>query len=143
MTFASSGATFSRRTAMAFFTCAMVAASCARTDAPAEPVWGKEPCAHCKMLVSQPRYAAQVASDGERYFFDDIGCMVLWLDAHKPAERAWVHDATGKTWLDARTARYVGGARTPMDFGLEAHAAEGVSFDAARDAVLAKKRSSL
>jgi len=137
---------FSRRAALTFFACALATTSCTRTDAPAEPIWGKEPCAHCKMLVSDKRYAAQVAADGERYFFDDIGCMVLWIDTHPRAERAWVHDASNAAWLDARTARYVAGVRTPMDFGFEAHAAqgtEGVAFDAAHDAVLAKKRSSL
>ena len=132
----------SRRRAMALIASTLLAAACSRTDAATEPVWGKEPCAHCKMLVSDKRYAAQIVDEaGEHRFFDDIGCMVLWMDAHKPAVRAWVRDATSGAWLDARTAQYVQGARTPMDFGFEAHSAGGVPFETTRDAVLAKKRS--
>lgn len=121
----------------------LFAAGCARTDVALDPVWGKEPCAHCRMLVGDKRYAAQVAGEAERRYFDDIGCMVLWLDAHGPRARAWVRDATGQSWLDATRARYVAGARTPMDFGFEARAAapEGVGFDAMGDAVRAKNRS--
>ena len=132
----------SRRAAIVVLAGAIVAGACARSDAPAEPVWGKEPCAHCKMLVSDKRYAAQVAYDGDRYFFDDIGCMVLWMDARKPGAKAWVRSATSAEWLDARAAFYVAGARTPMDFGFEANARDGVPFDTARVAVLEKKRSS-
>ena len=132
----------SRRAAMASFLGALVASACTRADGPVEPVWGKEPCAHCKMLVSDKRYAAQIIDDaGERRFFDDVGCMVLWIDAHKTPARSWAHEASGAAWLDARTARYVQGARTPMDFGFEANAAEGVPFATARDVVLAKKRA--
>lgn len=135
-------ATLSRRAMVAVLIGAVLAAACTRSDAATEPVWGKEPCAHCKMLVSDKRYAAQVVDElGEHKFFDDIGCMVLWMEAHKSPPRAWVRDATSGAWLDARTAKYVQGARTPMDFGIEVRAAGDLSFDTARDMVLAKKRS--
>ena len=135
--------TLSRRALVALFAGALVGVACSRSDTPTEPVWGKEPCAHCKMLVSDKRYAAQVIDDeGEHRYFDDVGCMVLWMDAHKPPARSWVRDATSGVWLDARAAKYVHGARTPMDFGFEAHAADGVPLETVRDAVLAKKRSS-
>lgn len=122
---------------------AVMAVSCKRVDAPVEPVWGKEPCANCKMLVSDKRYAAQlVDGTGEHRFFDDIGCMVLWMDAHGGAEHAWVRESTTGSWLDARSARYVQGARTPMDFGFEVRAGGEITFDAVRVAVLERKRSS-
>jgi len=133
----------SRRCALAGLLGAVAAvAACKAPDAPAEPVWGKEPCAHCKMLVSDKRYAAQVIDDGgEHRFFDDIGCMVLWIEAHKPPSRTWVRESTSGAWLDARTARYVQGARTPMDFGFEARSGGEVAFEALRVAVLEKKRN--
>lgn len=134
----------SRRALFAICAGLLVVAACRRTETATEPVWGKEPCAHCKMLVSDKRYAAQVIDEtGEHRFFDDIGCMVLWIDAHKAPERAWVRVETSGAWLDARTAQYVQGARTPMDFGFEVSAgAPGVPFDSVREAVRAKKRSS-
>jgi len=33
-------------------------------------------CAHCRMAVSDPRFAAQLAAPGEEpRFFDDLGCL--------------------------------------------------------------------
>jgi copper chaperone NosL len=133
--------TISRRTALALVAAALSAVACKQTDAAADPVWGKEPCAHCKMLVSDKRYAGQVVDEtGEHRFFDDIGCMVLWMDARKAPERAWARDSVAGTWVDARTAKYMQGARTPMDFGFEARADGTITFDAVRAAVVAKKR---
>ena len=137
----SAGLLRSRRTVLLALAAACVPLACSRSDQPIEPVWGKEPCAYCKMLVSDKRYAAQIATGGERFFFDDLGCMVLWLETHEPPVRFWVHDAAGGGWLDAREAHYVAGAHTPMDFGFEAHAADGIGFAAMRDAVIAKKRN--
>jgi hypothetical protein len=94
---------------------ALGATACAKTDEPADPVWGKEPCAHCSMIVGDKRSAAQVGGDGERRFFDDVGCMASWLEKNRGA-RAWVRTEDG-LWIDARSARYVDGAKTPMDFG--------------------------
>jgi hypothetical protein len=95
------------------------------------------------LLLGANRSAAPVVARGDRHYFDDIGCMVLWLDGREPPERAWVRDAAAPAWLDAHAARYVAGARTPMDFGFEgrAAAAGSISYEAMRDAVMAKKRS--
>ncbi|MCL2725181.1 MAG: nitrous oxide reductase accessory protein NosL [Polyangiaceae bacterium] len=120
--------------------CAAVLVMCTNTREPVDPVWGREPCAHCKMLVGDRRFAAQAVNDGDRFFFDDIGCMVLWLDehGHKPGA-TWVHDANANRWLDAKTARYEDGKKTPMDFGFEAHSEGGVGWDEMRTQVIAKK----
>jgi len=133
----------SRRSALAVLLGAVAVVACKPSDAPTEPVWGKEPCAYCKMLVSDKRYAAQVIDEnGEHRFFDDIGCMVLWMDARKPAALAWAREPASGAWLDARTARYAQGARTPMDFGFEVRPGGEIAFEAVRVAVLEKKRSS-
>lgn len=137
------GATFSRRSALAALA-GLVVAACTRDEEALDPVWGKEPCAHCKMLVSDKRHAAQIVEVGERRWFDDVGCMVAWLEAHGGREapvRAWVRDAAATGWLDARAARYASGARTPMDSGFEAAAEGGIGFEAMREAVMARKRS--
>ncbi len=105
--------------------------ACAKTDAPADPVWGKEPCAHCRMLVGDKRFAAQAVVRGDRKYFDDIGCMVLFTEK-QPAERTWVRDAASSAWVDAKTARYVDGQKSPMDFGFEAQKDGKLGWDDVR-----------
>ena len=92
--------------------------ACESATNPDDPVWGKQACGSCAMLVSDPAYAAQLATqEGTRVYFDDIGCMASYIQERRitPA-KMWVRDASGK-WLDARTTKYKSGARTPMDFG--------------------------
>jgi copper chaperone NosL len=132
-----------RRRAFFGLALGLVVVGCSRGEAAVDPVWGKEPCAHCRMLVSDKRYAAQVVdAEGERRFFDDAGCMVLWMDTHAPPLHAWARDAVSGAWLEARAATYVQGARTPMDFGFEARAGEGIGFEGVRDAVRAQRKRS-
>lgn len=112
----------------------LIVLGCGRdASQPVEPVWGKEPCAHCAMLVGEPRTAAQaVNARGDHVFFDDIGCLVLWSTEQKkaPPQRLWVHAATGKSWLPARSARYLGGQQTPMDYGfVAAEGTDGIEYE--------------
>jgi copper chaperone NosL len=95
------------------------------------------------MVLSDRRFGAQLLAEaGERAYFDDVGCMVVFAEEHSfRAPRAWVHDATTGRWLDARVARYAPVAGSPMDFGFEAHDSEGLSWDQMRERVLAKARA--
>lgn len=90
--------------------------ACDDTSRPVDPVWGKQPCAHCAMLVSDPRFGAELATEsGDRFFFDDPGCMAAYVQEKAPRVRAmWVHQ-DGK-WVDAKTARFQRAA-SPMDYG--------------------------
>lgn len=117
-------------------------AACAENAAPIDPVWGKQPCGSCGMIVGDRRYAAQVlAPNGQRSFFDDPGCLVHYLaDRRITPTGTWVREAHGERWLDARAARYARGARTPMDFGFEARADEGISYDAFAAEILEKRK---
>lgn len=130
-----------RRAFLQLATCALVAA-CTSTDAAVEPVWGKQPCAHCAMVMSDKRFGAQLVNDGsDRHYFDDVGCMVAFMETRKVRTvRTWARDAETGRWLDARSARYVPGATSPMDYGFEARANGGVGWDEMRVAVLAKQR---
>ncbi len=116
--------------------------ACAEENGPVEPVWGKQACAHCAMILSDRRFGAQLVTDsGDRLFFDDVGCMVLAIDERGlGTPRAWVHDAEAGRWLEARSTRYVAGAPSPMDFGFEARASDGVAWDEMRASVKAKSR---
>jgi hypothetical protein len=111
---------------------------CSKSDQAVDPVWGKQPCNGCGMIVENKRTAAEIlTNDGERLFFDDPGCMVMWLESHH-ASRSWAMDANRGTWIDATRAHWKSGATTPMDYGWEATSAEGSSFEEMRTKVRAR-----
>lgn len=114
-------------------------------DPPTGPVeirYGRDTCAFCGMIITDPRFAAQIRGGAGHaaYKFDDIGDALLFLDRQSWKDDAgvefWVMDAeTGKTWLDARRAFYVGGMQTPMSHGFGAFAvspANGLTFEEMR-----------
>lgn len=109
---------------------------------PVEPVWGKQACSHCAMLLSEPAPSAQLLSlDGTHRFFDDVGCLAEWLERHPKdaGALAWVRSTDQHGWQSADTARFADGQRTPMDYGF-LPASSGVSFAALRYAVREKAR---
>ncbi|MBL8916756.1 MAG: hypothetical protein JNM17_39000 [Archangium sp.] len=108
---------------------------------PQEPVWGKQACAHCSMLVSEKAPSAQVVlKNGQRKFFDDVGCLVAWEEREHPDVSArWVRGPSAEGWVDPAQTRFAEGQTTPMDFGFIA-AREGVTFDVVRAAVAKKAR---
>lgn len=105
---------------------------------PEEPVWGKQACDHCAMLLSDPAPAAQaVLADRSRKYFDDVGCLAAYLAMPGvTAAAAWVHVPGGR-WGNALTARYASGHVTPMDYGYMA-AHDGLSFSEVQTAVASK-----
>jgi hypothetical protein len=79
------------------------------------------------MLVSDPRFAAQLhTASGEVRFYDDPGCLLL-ARAEKTAAEAggevWFHDSGGEGWLAEPEARFVPAEQTPMGHGLAARPA--------------------
>ena len=77
----------------------------------------------CKMLIKTERNAAEViAPDGRTWFFDDPGCMILWLKSRPWKEKAtlWVHTLDTKRWIDARKAWYGVRDATAMHYGFGA-----------------------
>ena len=102
-------------------------------DGPRAIQVGAEECAHCRMLVSENRFAAQLVTDrGRSYVFDSIECMAEFLDdgVEVPEDRVgslWVTDFSEPGhWLDAREAHFLRSEelRSPMGLNLSAHAAE-------------------
>lgn len=108
---------------------------------------GRDACAHCAMLVEDLRYAAQIQGGqrNERHIFDDMGCAVQFAAANPWARRPdagfWAADfEQPTTWLEARTASYRDGMKTPMDLGFAAFGPGKAPFSFQRmtDAVVAK-----
>ena len=107
--------------------------ACQSTQTARDPIWGKQPCAHCHMLLSDPHSAAQVlAPDAEPLYFDDVGCLVEYLQHTPPAsDHAWVRDANGN-WLRAASAKYAAKQNTPMGYGYSVRATGELDFNAVR-----------
>lgn len=92
------------------------------SDAPPSIRYGEEPCAQCRMLISEARYAAaRVTASGDVEKFDDIGCLLRYRTQHPSAERRlWLHDYQTAVWLAASAAACVQGPSlaTPMGSGI-------------------------
>jgi len=115
---------------------------------PVDIHWDRDSCQLCQMLISDPRFAAEVRGGPKMslHKFDDIGCAVNWLnDQHWAGDTAteiWVADGASTrekmVWLNAREARYVKGDLTPMNYGYTASSGgEGIDFTAMTTAILA------
>lgn len=97
---------------------------------PSQPVsidTASDACAYCRMIVSDPRVAAQIVAPGaEPTVFDDIGCLRDYLAQHEAPRDAVVFVADHRTgeWVHATDAVYTvaTGRRTPMASGIVAHA---------------------
>jgi len=79
--------------------------------------------AYCKMLITTKRNSMQVVSpDGKTWFFDDPGCMVLWLQnkSFKVDANLWVFTIDTKQWIDGKTAWYGVKDKTEMQYGFGA-----------------------
>ena len=79
-------------------------------------------CSECNMDVEKLEYAAQVITEnGDTYFFDDIGCVVLWLENHKfPVITILTQTLDSHKWIDAKKAWYSRIAHDPMGYGFAA-----------------------
>ena len=116
---------------------------------PRDVKWDRQACDRCRMVLSDPKHAAQVRvpeAEGRSrvLFFDDLGCALIWLEdkpfRDAPALEIWVNDWHDGAWLDARRAHYLPGQVTPMEYGLGAQReaqAETLDFTAAKAHVLA------
>lgn len=111
--------------------------------------YDREICERCKMIISNRNYAAQVINqnDGRRYYYDDIGCTILWFDEQKIKWEKdaviYVTDSQTGEWLNVNEAFWTYGAVTPMDFGFSAHktkqeGTDNFNYSYVRDRVLGK-----
>ena len=80
----------------------------------------------CTMVVEKNEFAAQLAAkSGKTWIFDDVGCLVLWLDdkVFTDTPKIWVYTMDSQTWIDAKKAHYSATERTPMLHGFGAYEA--------------------
>ncbi|KAB2843326.1 MAG: hypothetical protein F9K47_07280 [Burkholderiales bacterium] len=119
----------------------------------AEIKWDRDTCTRCGMVISDPRFAAQLRGGpkNQAMSFDDIGCLVFW-QRDQAAKHAWMNeaatrfwvadaDALGAKWLDPREAHYLPGRLSPMGYNFAAVAqanAGSVRYEDMRRDVLAR-----
>ena len=110
---------------------------CQKVDQPEDPVWGKQSCGSCAMLVSDRQFAGQaISAQGERLFFDDPGCLATYVSTHAGVKHAWLLNPRGQ-WVDASSARFEAGAKSPMDYGFRFAEGGKLDFAAVKAAAVA------
>lgn len=89
---------------------------------PVPIVWDSEVCAHCKMHVGDPRFAAQLqTAGGDVLSFDDPGCLFDYLGANEVARHAlYFRDYQNDGWLAAPEVGFVSVEDSPMGYGIAA-----------------------
>ena len=85
--------------------------------------YDRDVCEHCQMAISDNRFSVDVRVDGKNHYFDDIGCLVDFMVTNDKLNwlkdaKIYINDASGNgEFIDARTAHFYKGFKTPMSFG--------------------------
>lgn len=101
---------------------------------------GQDECAHCRMTVVKPNFAAElVTAKGRQYVFDDLLCLANFLREHPevagPAPQLLVADFNEPArWLPVPQARLVRSPafHSPMNGQLAAFATDAAAQAAQR-----------
>ena len=106
-----------------------------RTQSPSDVInTNKEPlefkdntiqCPQCNMFLVGKKYTAEtVTSDGKTHFFDDVGCMVMWVEKNAKEDTnlvGWVYTLDSNKWIKSDSAFYSINDGTPMHYGFGAY----------------------
>lgn len=86
--------------------------------------YGNDACARCRMIINDDRFAAaSTLPSGESLKFDDIGCLIDYLEAEAvTGARHWVRGYQSQQWSGTEDAYFVYGPKlqTPMASGVAA-----------------------
>lgn len=113
------------RKALIYFLMTLMIAACTRK--PRDPHWHKDTCAHCRMTLSDPRFAAQILAPQGPIYYDDLGCALEARRANPELNKhpLMVRPDGRESWVKAEEAHYNQGLRTPMGYGFGAVSAGG------------------
>ena len=82
-------------------------------------------CPHCFMYLVGKKHTAQaIDTAGKTYFFDDPGCLILWIKEQKIASETltlWIYSMDTHRWIDMRKAHFDTKEITPMGHGFAAY----------------------
>ena len=91
---------------------------------PVEITLDKVKCSECGSLIKALANSSQVVlSNGTTYFFDDLGCMLLWLNKQKDRDTItiWVYTEDTEQYILAQNAYYSRLALSPIGYGFGAY----------------------
>lgn len=94
---------------------------CQRDHGPQPLQLDQYECAACRMIISNPRTAAQIQlPSGQTLWYDDIRCFLKGVEAHQSISNAWVKNFQTGDWIEYQKAQYylTDARRTPMHSGI-------------------------
>ncbi len=110
-----------KRNVLFLIMCVSAFASCAQQKLEPVAIVPEDMCSFCRMAISEKRYAAELLdSEGEVFKFDEIGCMVNFIERNQFDDKTtvrFVMDFDERTWIKAEDAYYVASPEitTPMN----------------------------
>lgn len=115
-------------------------------EGPVDIVWDREACAHCRMHVGEPGFAAQLQlKSGSVLNYDDPGCLLEHLEKHSASDihAMWFRHVTEDRWLGAEEVGFRRVEPTPMGYGLGAtYASEAGALSLDRATIEVRARGS-
>jgi copper chaperone NosL len=99
----------------------LLCAGCSSSQPEAVPIQPEDMCSYCRMAITSKHFAAELITSDEKVFkFDDIGCMLNFVDtktAGKQITALYVADFNSQQWIPAEQAHYVSTdkVQTPMN----------------------------
>jgi len=98
----------------------LLLASCSADPRPI--AYGEDACHHCKMKLMEQKFGAELVTEkGKVFIFDDINCMLQYMDSEEGKRQIYKHVLVTDylnpgTLLDANLAHYLKSAsiQTPM-----------------------------
>ncbi len=98
------------------------------SDKPPKLNLGQDPCDNCFMIINEKKFAASIwLENGEAKRFDDIGCMIDFINKNKSNVKTyWVYDYITKEPMLTNNAFFIDSDSliTPMGFGIVAFKSE-------------------
>ncbi|MFE8697501.1 nitrous oxide reductase accessory protein NosL [Cytobacillus sp. FJAT-53684] len=106
----------------------LLAGCTSSASGPVEIKQNEDACDACNMGIQELNSAAQmILENGKPLLFDDIGCMIDYIQKKAPTyEAAFVHDYKTKEWIDFDKSTFVQdhSINSPMSYGIAAFEAE-------------------
>lgn len=82
-------------------------------------------CNDCDMMLKTYKHSAQVVTKkGKVYLFDDVGCMINWLEKEGFKEeqyQGYVYAKDTNGYIPSELAWYIRDGNTPLGYGFEAY----------------------